>query len=515
MPGTEFDYQFAKSVLPTITLREINDVAKTATSQDNRAIIVTGLARDDLKYPTEAEILALLKDSETAELKPYTETVNTEPLVKDLPADTKVTEEKTDTALGITYWTLSNGVKVILRPSDFKADEIIMQGVNAGGSSLVSDEKAISANSFSQFVGSAGVKNLTRVDLDKMLAGKKADVFLGLSDTHEIAFGQTTPKDLDTMLQLVYLKMTSVNFDKAEFDSFISKQKMFLPNLLNNPQQYFSNEVTKIMSQNHPRVFGLPSPEQLDKVKLEDMRAIYKERFSDTSGFTFIFAGNFNSEQIKPLILKYLGNLPSQKRNETWKDLGVRPPAGKLDKTIYKGIDPKSVVRITFTGPAKYTPDESRDLSALGELLTIKLVEILREEKSGVYGVGASGSLSKIPYERYSFSISFPCGPENVNSLIDATMVEVGKLRDGQIDDKDIAKVREARYVKLKEDVKTNNWWLNSISSNVAFGTPLYSPDDVEKRITAISKDGLQNAAKKYLNPDTRIQIILMPETKK
>ncbi|MEP7076736.1 MAG: insulinase family protein [Acidobacteriota bacterium] len=514
-PGIEFEFQFAKDVLNTIELGEINDIAKSATTKDNRAIIVTGLAKDDVKYPTEAEILALLKDSETAQLKPYTENINAEPLVKGLPPSTaKITDEKADAALGLTYWTLSNGIKVILKPTDFKQDQILMQGVNAGGTSLVSDEKAISANSFSQFVGETGVKNLSKVDLDKMLSGKKADVFIGMSDTHEFVGGETTPKDLETMLQLAYLKFTNVNFDKAEFDSFISKQKMFLPNLLNNPSAYFSNEVTKIMSQNNPRVFGLPTVEQLGKVKLEDIQSIYKERFGDATGFTFVFVGNFDNEKMKPLVLKYLGSLPTGNHAETWKDLGIRPPAGKVDKTIYKGVDPKSQVRITFTGGAKYSLDESRDLSALGELLTIKLIEILREEKSGVYGVGASGSVSKVPWERYTFSISFPCGPENVNSLIEAAMAEVAKVRNGQIDDKDIAKVKEARSVKLKEDIKTNNWWMNSVGSNVAFGTPIFSLDQSETRIAGISKEAIQNAAKKYLNPETRIQIILMPEKK-
>ena len=513
--GIEFDYQFAKSVLPTITLSEINEVAKKATTEDNRAVIVTGPAKDDVKYPSEADLLGFLKTAESAQLKPYTETVGTEPLVKDLPVTAKITEEKTNTELGLTYWTLSNGVKVILKPTDFKEDQILMQGIAPGGLSLVSDEKAISGSSLSQFIGESGVKNLSKVDLDKILAGKKADLGIGISDTHEFVFGETTPKDLETMLQLAYLKLTSANFNKPEFDSFISKQKMFLPNLLNNPSAYFSNEVVKIMSQNNPRVFALPTLEQLDKVKFEDIQSIYKERFGDASGFTFTFGGNFDNEKIKPLILKYLGNLPGLKRNENWKDLGIRPPAGKLDKTIYKGVDQKSQVRITFTGATPFSQDESRDLSALGELLTIKLIEILREEKGGVYGVGASGGLSKLPYEKYTFTISFPCGPENVNSLIDAAMAEVAKLRNGQIEDKDIAKVKEARLVKLREDARTNNYWLNVIGGSVTQGTQLFTEVQAEARINSISKDALQNAAKKYLNPDTRIQIILMPEVRK
>jgi len=513
--SAEYDLQFAKSTFPTITLKELNDLAKNTATDDNRSIIVTGLAKDGVKYPSESDLLSLAKETEAAQLKPYTDVVVSEPLVGDLPSNAKIVEEKKDDRQGLTYWTLSNGVKVILKPTDFKEDQILLQGFNPGGGSLISDDKAMAADAFSGVLGELGVKNIAKVDLDKLLAGKKVRLFLDISDTHEFVSGETTPKDLETMLQLAYLKFTSVNFNKGEFDSFIQKEKMFLPNLLNNPSTYFGNEVLKIMSQNNPRVVGVPTAEQIDKVRFDDVQAIYRERFGNAYGFTFVFVGNFDNEKIRPLILKYLGNLPSQKSNETWKDLGIRPPAGKVDKTIYKGVDQKSEVQISFTGPATFNTDESRDLAALGELLTIKLLEVIREQKGEVYTLGAYGSLSKIPYESYSFTIGFPCGPENVKTLIDAAMAEVVKIRDGQIDDKDVEKVKEARRVKFRDDKKTNNYWANAIASSGMRGTPLYSADQVEARIEAISKERIQAVAKKYLDPDKRIQIVLMPETKK
>ena len=512
IPGADFDLQFAKNVLPSITLKEVNELSKNTATDDNRAIIVTGLAKDDVKYPTEPDILALLKEAETAELKPYTETVNTEPLVKDLPNTAKVTSEKTDKNLGITYWELSNGVKVVLKPTDFKSDEILMRAFSPGGLSLEPDEKALSGNFLSPYIGEAGLKNITQVELGKRLAGKKANVSLSVSNEYELLNGDSTPKDFETMLQLAYLKFTSVDFDKAEFDSFLSKEKMFLPNLLNNPRFYFNNEVSKIMSQNHPRAFGFPTTEQLEKVKLDDMQAIYKDRFADASDFTFVFVGTFDNEKIKPLILQYLGNLPTTRRTETWKDMGIRPPSGKLDKTIYRGVDPQSVVQIIFTGSTPYDRDESRDLAAVGELLTIKLIEILREEKGGVYGVGASGGLAKVPYERFNFSISFPCGPENVKALTDAALGELTKIQNGQIDDKDVAKVKEARLVGLKENFKNNNYWASEISRDLQQSLPILSLEDAEARTNAINKGDLQKVAKKYLNPDARIQLVLMPE---
>lgn len=513
--GIEFDYQFGKTVVPTITLEEVNALAKDTITEDNRVIIVTGIAKDDFKYPTEAEILALLKDSETAKLTAYTENTSGEALVRDLPTTARIVAEKVDAKFSITYWTLSNGVKVALKPTDFKADEIVMSAVSVGGMSLVDDAKARSGIYFSQLVSESGLGKFSKVELNKMLSGKRANASIGVSDLFETVRGNSTPKDFETMLQLAYLKFTDVNFNRAVFDSFIAKQKMFLPTLTANPQIYFANEVNKIMTQNHPRAFSPFDAENLDKAKLEDIQAIYKERFADASDFTFIFVGNFENEKIKPQILKYLGNLPSVKRTETWKDLGINPPDGTLEKVIKRGVDDKSLVQIIYTGKTAYDRNEGRDLAALGELLTIKLVEVLREEKSGVYGAGASGGINKIPAGRYSFTISFPCGPDNVESLTKAALAEVEKIRNGQIDVKDIDKIKEARRVTFRESLKDNSYWVSEISRKLTQDAEIYSPEELEARINAISKENIQKVAQKYLKPERKLQFVLMPETVK
>jgi zinc protease len=362
-------------------------------------------------------------------------------------------------------------------------------------------------------VGESGLKKLSRVQLNKLLAGKQASVFLGLGDQYEQLSGGSTPKDLETMLQLAYLQFSQVNFDPAVFESFISKQKQFLPNLIANPQTYFSDEVGKIMTQNHPRSYPFPTVEDLNRIKLDDIKAVYADRFGDASDFTFVFVGNFEPEKIKPLIVKYLGNLPNKKRVEAWKDLGIRAPTGLVEKTIKKGVDQKSLVQMTFTAPMKYDRNEATAIQALGELLSIKLVEILREEKSGVYGVGASGGMIKVPYERYLFNISFPAGPENVTSLIDATIAEIKKVQSGQIEDKDVDKIKEARRVRIREDLKRNEYWASVLTRNLQEGWDIYSAEEWEARINAITKENIQAAAKKYLRLDERKQFILLPES--
>jgi zinc protease len=514
IPGIEFNYKFAQEIVPKITLEEVNALAKNTTSEENRVIIVTGSERPGGVYPTKAEIVELLKNAETAKVKPYVEEISKEPLVGELATKATIKNEKFDKEFGVTYWTLSNGVKVALKPTDFQADQILVRAFSPGGTSVISDDKALSAEYVSQVVGESGLKNLSKVQLDKTLAGKNANVSVSLTDTYEYIFGDSTPKDFDTLLLFVYLKFTNVNFDKAAFDSFINKQKKFIPNLMANPQIYFSDQVRKIMSQNHPRAFGFPTVEQLDKIDFEQVKTIYKERFGDASDFTFVIVGNFEVEKIKPEIMKYLGSLPGKNRTENWKDLGIRPPKGGLKKVINRGVDQKSQAQLVFTGLTKFDKQESRLLTFLGELLTIKLVEILREEKSGVYGVGASGGMQDIPYERYNFNISFPSGPENVDSLIEAALGEVEKIKNGQIDEKDLNKVKESRLIKLREDFKRNQYWATEITRSLLRKDELDSYETIEARIKAVTKEDIQKVANKYLKKGEQIQIVLMPEKK-
>lgn len=513
--STEFDYQFYKTVVPTITLEEVNAFAKTVFTEDNRIVVITGTAREDIKYPTEAEILNLFKETETAKVTAYTENVISEPLVKELPATAKITDEKFDEKFGITSWTLSNGVKVILKPTDFQSDVITMEAYSPGGLSLVGDEKFKSALFFNQIVGASGLNKFSNVELGKMLTGKRAEASISLGRLFEFANGSSTPKDFETMLQLTYLKFTGVNFDRAVFDSIISKQKATMPGMMANPQVYFFDQIRQTLEQNHSRSYNPYDVVLLDNVKLEDIETIYKERFADASDFTFIFVGNFEKETVKPQILKYLGNLPSLSRKEDWKDVGIKTPDGKIEKVIKKGVDDKSLVNFIFTGNAVYDEIEAQNVSALGELLNYKLFEILREEKGGVYTPEAAGYMSKLPVGKFRLEIIFSCSPANVESLIKATLAEVAKIRNGQIDEKDIDKVKQFRLVKIRENIKTNSYWSTAIANNVTEGYKILALEEAEKRINSINKGDLQKAAQKYLTPENMKQFVLMPEADK
>jgi zinc protease len=324
--------------------------------------------------------------------------------------------------------------------------------------------------------------------------------------------GSAAPKDFETMLQLAHMYFTNPRKDEGAYQSLIAKNKMILQNLMSNPNYYYSDQLSKIMSQNNPRGGGFPTMEDLDKIDFERSYAIYTERFADASDFTFFFVGNFSIEEITPMLELYLGSLPSLQRGETWVDRGVRPPTGVVEKVVNKGTDPKSMVTINFTGKKKYDKKENYDLSSLGEVLSIKLIEILREEKSGVYGVGASGSSTKYPEESYTFRVSFPCGPENVDELVAATFEEIENIKKNGVTDEDIQKIRETQTRNREENLKKNRYWLNQLRGYYSNGSDLETFFEREKLTENVNSKDLQAAAKNYLKMDNYVKVVLMPE---
>jgi zinc protease len=512
IPGIEWEFDAMKAFLPTIELEEVNALASKWITDENRVVIVTGPEKEGVVQPTEDEIRKMLDEADNMEITAYVEEEIGSDLMPELPEPGKKLFTKKLSKVGATQISFSNGVKVVLKPTDFKNDEILMTAFSPGGTSLYADEDYLSAGNASSIISESGVGEFSPTDLDKLFAGQTVSASPYVGSLTEGLNGSAAPKDLETMLQLVHMYFTSPKKDQDAFTSYITKNKMFLQNVMSNPNFYFQDQVGRIMSQNHLRGGGFPTMEDMENIDFEKSFEIYKERFADASDFTFFFVGNFNIEEITPMLELYLGSLPSLKRKETWVDRGVRAPKGVVEKVVNKGTDPKSVVIINFTGKKDYSKKENYDLSSLGEVLSIKLIEILREEKSGVYGVGASGQSSKFPEESYTFRISFPCAPENVDELVAATFDEIEKIKKDGVSDEDIQKIRETQIKNREENLKQNRFWLNQLSAYYRNGTDLETFYDREKLTENVNSKDLQVAANKYLNMDNYVKVVLMPE---
>jgi zinc protease len=282
--------------------------------------------------------------------------------------------------------------------------------------------------------------------------------------------------------------------------------------MTSDPQFTFQDSLFKFLYKDHPWAPKLPKAENFSKIDLTRAVEIYKERFSNAAGFTFVIVGKFDLNTIKPLLATYLGSLPSTGKASSFKDVGLRPAKGPLKKEVKKGTEPKSLIRMFWNGEATYSESEQFKLQALAELMNIKITETLREDLSGIYGGGMYGSLSKYPYNNYSLGVSLPCGPENVDKLIKAALDEIEKVKSKGPLQADLDKVKETWKQQYLVNIKDNNFWARQLLQSVELGSSPEAILEYQKKVDTLTTKDLQATAKKYLDMKNYVQIVLNPE---
>lgn len=511
--SAEAYFEFVKKHLDGVSLAEINALAKKYITDKNRAVVVMGPEKSKDNLPKETEIRKLLIEA-GKDVTAYVDDVVDSPLLPAEPKPGKIIGEKTLEKLGVTELTLSNGVKVLLKPTDFKNDEILIKATGKGGYSLFPDERETGIFS-SYLIQSGGVGPYNQTQLQKFLAGKTASAGPYVSELTEGIGGSTSPKDLETTLQLIYAYFTAPRKDADVVTGILANQKAYLENMQKTltPEKVYSDSLNAVLTSNNPKRRPL-KPESIDKVSLDRAVEMYKDRFADASDFVFTFVGAFKPEEIKPLLEKYIGGLPSTDRDDTFKHPNIFPPKGTIEKTIYKGLEPKSRVTLISSGEYEYNPENNMQIEALQEVLQIKLIEALREEESGVYGVSVSESTEKFPSGHYRFSIGFGCAPENVDKLVKRAREEVNKVKQNGADPKDIEKFVAETQRKTETALKTNNFWLDYLDDNTFLGDDLDEIFLQEKLLKSITVASTKAAAEKYFSDDNFIKVVLMPEKK-
>jgi zinc protease len=511
--SAEAYFEFVKKHLDGVSLTEINVLAKKYITDKNRAVVVMGPEKSKDELPKEAEIRKLLLEA-GKDVTAYVDDVVDSPLLPADPAPGKITGEKVLEKLGVTELTLSNGVKVLLKPTEFKNDEILIKATGKGGYSLFPDERETGIFS-SYLIQSGGVGPYNQTQLQKFLAGKTASAGPYMSELTEGIGGSTNPKDLETTLQLIYAYFTTPRKDADVVTGILANQKAYLENMQKTltPEKVYSDSLNAILTSNNPKRRPL-KPESIDKVSLDRAVEMYKDRFADASDFVFTFVGAFKTDEIKPLLERYIGGLPSTDRNDTFKHPNIFPPKGTIDKTIYKGLEPKSRVTLISSGEYEYNPENNIQIEALQEVLQIKLIEALREEESGVYGVSVSEGTDKFPTGHYRFSIGFGCAPENVDKLVKRAREEVSKIKQNGADPKDIEKFVAETQRKTETALKTNNFWLDYLDDNTFLGDDLDEIFLQEKLLKSITVASTKASAEKYFNDNNFIKVVLMPEKK-
>ncbi|HKR23249.1 MAG TPA: insulinase family protein, partial [Pyrinomonadaceae bacterium] len=379
LPSLEDEYALHQRFLPEITLAEINKLAREwfpGTGQ-NRVVVLTAPQKPGLTIPDEAKLAAVLKEPVAADLKAYVDNVGTAALLETAPAPGKIANTTTNEKAGLTIWELNNGVKVVLKPTTFRNDEIVFRATSPGGTSLASDADYIPASTASRVIASGGIAKFSAIDLGKMMTGKIAMANPFIGELEEGLTGSSSRKDLETMFQLIYLRFTQPRADANAFAVQQTQTRTFLANQSVVPEIVFYEALNDALYLDHPRRKN-PTVATVDQWNLDKSMAFYKDRFADASDFTFYFVGSFDEATMKPLVERYLGALPSLKRKETWKDIGVKRPAGVVEKRVEKGMEPKSMTSIVFGGPFDFTQERRVAIRAMAEILSNRLLEVVR-----------------------------------------------------------------------------------------------------------------------------------------
>jgi zinc protease len=514
IPGIEYEYKLVQELVPTITLADVNKLASNWITDDNRIILAESPIKDGVAIPTRAQLLAVFDKAAQAKVSAYTETLSSAALMPNLPAAGSIVSGRRIPDVNVTEWKLSNGARVLVKPTDFKADEVLFAASSPGGTSLAPDSSYMSASLASQIVGLSGLGTFNRVDLQKKLAGKVASAGASIGETSEGLSGHAAPSDLETMLQLVYLNFTAPRLDTAAYQAFLNQVGPFLQNRGSDPDQVFGDTVQWTMSQHNFRARPL-TPAVFAEVHPETALAFYKNRFADASDFTFVFVGNVDTLSLKPLVERYLASLPSAGRTETFRDVGGTPPRGIIEKVVHKGVEPKANTIIEFNGPCTYDPQSRFDIRALVALFQIKLNETLREQLGGTYSPSVGGGCSREPEQRYLIQVEYNSAPENVDKLSKSVFALIDSLKAAPPSDSDVTKVREGFIRSLEVDRKQNTYWLGNVLARYQSGEDisglLGAYDEMIKNMTAAS---IQAAAKKYFDTQNYARFVLLPETK-
>lgn len=509
MPSIEYSYELTKKDLESISLAEVNAIAKTLITKNNQVVIIQAPEKDKAALPTEADLLGALKNAGNG-VTAYVDNRVNKPLIAKIPSPGKIVSEQKNDKIGITTLTLNNGVKVVLKPTDFKNDQIIFSSFAKGGSSLASNDDYMSAENAS-IISQSGVGDFNPTQLNKYLAGNTAGVGSYISSEYQGFSGSMAPKDMETAFQLIYAYATNPRKDAEIFNKSISDSKVILANKNANPASVYADTVQAVLSNYHKR--GMPPTlSDLDKINLDKAFAFYKDRFADASGQTFVFVGNFDIEKIKPFITTYLASLPSSNRNENFVDNGIYPPKGKVNKTVARGIEDKATVQLFLHGDYDYNAENNIQLDALKSALEIKILERLREKESGVYSPNVSLSVDKYPVGHYYFTISFNCAKANVEKLTKAAMEEVNTVRQNGATEDDLKKFKSEEQRQEELNLRNNGYWVNYLSTRLKYNDDINMVLTTKDRLNKVTVASTKAAAEKYLNGENYISVVLVPE---
>ncbi|MCK3685440.1 insulinase family protein [Maribellus sp. YY47] len=510
-PGMENEYAYYKELIPGISVEEVNELAKEWITKDNRVVIVTAPENEKTIVPTEEQVKSLLDEVESIEVEPYVDAVANVPLIADEPIGSKVTGEQALEKVDAVEWKLANGATVVVKKTDFKDDEILFNAWSLGGTSVYPKEDDVSANLATDVMTESGIARFDEITLNKMLSDKVFGLNPYISDLREGFNGSSSVKDVETLLQMLYLYFTEPRFDDVSYQSLMKQYATVLENKSASPEANFRDTLNVVLSNYNERSKPM-SVERLKEASLPQIEMIGKDRFKDAADFKFFFVGNIDFATLKPLVEKYIGGIPTLNRNEKWVDLGIRKPEGVVEKVVHKGQEEKGMQYIVFHGDFEYNGQNQAQLDAVGKILSTRLLEVIREDKSGVYSIGAYPSSSKFPEPEYTMAISYGMSPDKKQELETAVFDIIKEYTENGPTEEELNKAKEKMLREREIQLRENRFWMNILSNTYYLKNGDFSEyGTFEQLVQNLTVDSTKKAFADYFNFKNYVSVALAP----
>ena len=512
IPSIDYTHETMKQLIPVLPLEAVNMVLQELVSKSDTNLVVLNFntEKEGAVYPTEDGVKKAIATARAAEIEAYVDNVKDEPLMTELPKKGSIKKEVKNDLFDYTELTLSNGAIVVLKKTDLKKDQVLLRGYGYGGSGLYGDEDLPNLKMFNDVIEASGLGNFSHTELEKALAGKIASASMSLDAYREYINGSSIPKDVETMLQLVYLMFTNINKDQKSYDNLMQTTEVALRNRLLQPENVFSDSLSLTLGNHHPRVkpFDL---DDLKKVDYDRILQIAKERTANAAAYTFDIVGNYDEETIRPLIEQYIGSLPSQKKVEKSAYIDTDFKGEVINSFKHKAETPRSIaVMLWYSKDMPFTSENRIKAAMVGQILSMEYLKKIREDASAAYTVGASGNLSTDDFENNATVYVYcPMKPEKADTALQIMRDEVQAITKGCDPDK-LAKVKEYMIKNHADQLKQNNYWITTIDMWRYKGVNF--DKDYEQLVNAQTPESIAAFVKELLKSGNRAEVVMMPE---
>jgi zinc protease len=508
LTAPEFDLDFYQRVVSKVGLAELNRAATSALSVGEPVVIAAGVSRDAL--PEQPALLGALSVAARKPVEPYADKLAQGELMAELPHPGSIVKEQHIDEIDTTVWTLSNGAVVVLKPTDFKDDEILEQAISFGGNVRAPDSAYASVRFANEIVAAGGLADFDRVSLGKLLTGKQVGAYPWIGEQDEGIRGRAAPEDAETLFQLIHLYATAPRRDEATFEAFRANLRENLRNRDLVPGLVFSDATAKKVWGNSPRRLP-PTLKNVDQIDLDTAVKFYGERFRDMSDFSFVFVGKIDVGKFKPLVERYLASLPGGGRKEKPRDIGLHRRKGITRVSVQAGKEDRASFALTFHGESPWSENAHTDLYELGEYLQLRLREVLREEMGGTYAPQVSSRFERVPFAAYSLGISFECKTKDLEQLERATRRVIAETKKSGVPDSYLEKLRSARTRGLEQSYRSNGFWLERLVDKYKLHEDPRQILILKQLTQRVTSDNLRAAARKFLPDDQYIEAKLTP----